>query len=208
MRGMSIRRPVTVAAAVLLASAVGVLGAVYARSPESVRSYSTDNLVRIHIIGNSDSEDDQRVKLAVRDRIIEDLSPAMKDAEGPDEAEEILGRNLEAIEKAAAEVVRERGKSYGVKAMLGRFVFPPRVYGQMALPGGEYRAVRVVLGEGRGENWWCVMFPPLCLSDVTGTKAPQARPGVRSLVADWLRERADDARLALARVVGDGARLQ
>lgn len=217
MRGVSVKRIATVTAALLLAGAFGVAGAVYARAPEYVTSYSTTNLVRIHVVGNSDSKEDQRIKLAVRDRIIEDISPAMNGASSADEAEGIIRRNLDAIARAAAEVVREWGGSYGAMAEIGRFSFPPRVYGQLALPAGEYRALRVVLGEGRGGNWWCVMFPPLCLADVTGAKGPAegphanppyAKPGVRSLVADWLRERATEARLALTRITRDRTGLQ
>ncbi|NPV71636.1 MAG: stage II sporulation protein R [Firmicutes bacterium] len=204
MRGMRVRRTAVAAIALLAATLAGVLGAARAQAPDYRKAYTTSNLVRIHIIANSDSDDDQRIKLAVRDRILEDISPAMRGVSGAGEAEDLVRRNLENIEKAAAGVVREAGKSYGVKATIGRFQFPPRVYGQLALPEGEYRALRVVLGEGRGQNWWCVMFPPLCLVDVTeargaGDPAPE-KPGVRLLVADWLKDRANDARLALSRM--------
>lgn len=189
---------------VAAASVAAGLAAVRARADDARPAYSTANLVRLHIIANSDSDEDQRIKLAVRDRIIEVFSPVFKSAADVDDAERLVRENLHLIEDEAADTVRRAGKAYGAGAVVGRFPFPPRVYGQVALPAGEYRALRVVLGEGEGRNWWCVMFPPLCFLDGTGrdgagqaASAPQQKPPLKSFVVEWARNRALDVRLAL-----------
>jgi stage II sporulation protein R len=191
-------------AVVVAASIVaGALAASYAQDHRARMAYSTSNLVRLHIVANSDGADDQKVKLAVRDAIADELSEGLRRLSSAEEAEQFIRDNLPLIERRAAEVVRQSGKKYGAKAVLGRFPFPPRVYGQVALPAGEYRALKLVLGEGRGGNWWCVMFPPLCFVDITGAGSrPEGEGGktVRFFLAEWLRDRAAQARRVFAGV--------
>lgn len=109
-----------------------------------------NNLVRLHIIANSDSEYDQIVKLCVRDEILK-------------YARENEEYSLSEIEKIAVSVLKKNGAEYGAKAEYGKFYFPMKEYKNMILPQGEYYGVRVVLGNGEGKNWWCVMYPPLCM---------------------------------------------
>jgi stage II sporulation protein R len=136
---------------------------------QTKKAYTTDNLIRLHVIANSDSEQDQTVKYRVRDRIVELLKEQLTGVKNYQEAREIVIKNRTQLAAAAEEVAVDAGFSYPVEVEIGRFDFPPRAYGKLVLPQGEYEAVRVVLGEGQGANWWCVLFPPLCFVDISGT---------------------------------------
>ena len=118
----------------------------------------------MHVIANSDSAEDQAVKLKVRDAVLEageDLFDGTLTAEG---AEQVLDSDIERLQNAAQTVLTENGFDYGVRVEIGKDYFNTRTYdGEVTLPAGEYEAVRVILGEGKGQNWWCVMFPPMCL---------------------------------------------
>ena len=118
--------------------------------------------VRLHVIANSDSEADQALKLRVRDRVLTLAERILSDADSREEAVAELEDALPALERAAEEEIAARGYGYGVSARLERAEFPHKTYGDFALPAGEYTALRVVIGEGKGQNWWCVVFPPLC----------------------------------------------
>ena len=120
-------------------------------------------VVRLHIIANSDSDADQEVKLLVRDRLLNDASLLCGGADTAQQAAAMLQDGLPAIADAANEVLRQNGFDYGARAELTTAYFDTRAYGGFTLPAGKYKALRVVLGEGEGKNWWCVMFPPLCL---------------------------------------------
>lgn len=122
-----------------------------------------DTMIRLHVIANSDSEEDQEEKLAVRDAVLELAERYGGEAESVPEMEDILRRHLPELEKAGASVLRERGSSHSVRGEVTDCYFPTKVYSGFALPAGEYRALRIVIGEGAGENWWCVAFPPLCV---------------------------------------------
>ena len=121
-------------------------------------------LIRIHIRADSNSAADQGVKLKVRDAVLEageDLFDGTLTAEG---AEQMLDSDIERLQNAAQTVLTENGFDYGVRVEIGKDYFNTRTYdGEVTLPAGEYEAVRVILGEGKGQNWWCVMFPPMCL---------------------------------------------
>lgn len=122
------------------------------------------DVLRMHVIANSDSAEDQAVKLKVRDAVLEageDLFDGTLTAEG---AEQVLESDIERLQNAAQNVLTENGFDYGVRVEIGKDYFNTRTYvGEVTLPAGEYEAVRVILGEGKGQNWWCVMFPPMCL---------------------------------------------
>ena len=123
-----------------------------------------DKMIRLHIVAQSDSEEDQALKLAVRDRLLEtyfsDLS-AVRDA---DEAYDYFASRLDDIAATAEAELAARGCDRPVKVTLGDELFPNRYYDGFSLPAGEYTALRVTIGDGQGRNWWCVMFPPLCTS--------------------------------------------
>lgn len=122
------------------------------------------DVLRMHVIANSDSAEDQAVKLKVRDAVLEageDLFDGTLTAEG---VEQVLDSDIERLQNAAQNVLTENGFDYGVRVEIGKDYFNTRTYdGEVTLPAGEYEAVRVILGEGQGQNWWCVMFPPMCL---------------------------------------------
>lgn len=123
-----------------------------------------ESVVRLHVLANSDSDEDQALKLKVRDAILAYVSPRVIDSASREEAIEILQGELEAIEKTAAEVVTAEGYNYPVDVTLTLEDYPTRNYESMSFPSGEYVSLRVLIGEAEGQNWWCVLFPPLCLS--------------------------------------------
>lgn len=121
-------------------------------------------VLRLHVIANSDSQEDQELKLRVRDRILTCANNILKDAEEKSAAERIIADHLNELRLAAEDEIRKNGYPYSVRLEMAKTVFPTRTYENVTLPAGEYNAVRVIIGSGEGKNWWCVMFPPLCLS--------------------------------------------
>ena len=126
-----------------------------------------DSVVRLHVLANSDSEADQALKLKVRDAILAHTSPKVIDSKSREEAISILQGELEEIKRIAREVVASEGYSYTVDVTLTIEEYPTRNYESMSFPSGEYVSLRVLIGEAAGQNWWCVLFPPLCLSSAT-----------------------------------------
>ncbi|WP_325200351.1 stage II sporulation protein R [Oscillibacter sp.] len=132
----------------------------------------SDKVVRLHVLANSDSEEDQALKLQVRDRVLAYAEPLLAGAADRREAEALLrGRVLE-LERIAAEEIRTEGYDYAVTVELEDTVFPTREYEDFTLPAGKYLALRVVIGAGEGRNWWCVVFPPLCAA--ASAEVPEA----------------------------------
>ena len=121
-----------------------------------------DSLVRLHIVANSDSQIDQSVKLLVRDAVIDELSPIISNASNPSHAQQIINDNLSLVEKAAQSVLKKNNLSYGATALCTISHFPTKQYENIILPAGNYNALKIILGNGDGQNWWCVMYPPLC----------------------------------------------
>lgn len=122
-----------------------------------------DEVLRLHILANSDSEADQALKLEVRDAILAELGEEFGSADNLEEARKIAEQNLSRVEEIAAGVIADAGRSDSVQVQTVRMYFDTRVYENATLPAGEYEALRVLIGEGAGKNWWCVMFPPLCI---------------------------------------------
>lgn len=171
-----------VLAAILLAVLAALSG--MARSLGEAAPGSPEKLLRLHVVANSDSAEDQAVKRQVRDVALELLSPALSRARSVDEAKRLALARQDEVRRAAQDVVRRAGKAYGVKVEVGRFVFPTKVYGDLALPAGKYEALRVSLGAAEGQNWWCVLFPPLCLVDAAGGVAVAPAPPEATQLAD------------------------
>lgn len=119
--------------------------------------------LRLHVVANSDSPEDQAVKLKVRDAVLKTAGPLLRDARNQEEAASRVQKLLPIIQQAANITLKAEGYHYTARVYLGTYEFPVRWYGETVFPPGRYQAVRVVLGEGRGHNWWCVLFPPLCL---------------------------------------------
>ena len=132
----------------------------------TAREVSPEEIIRLHVIANSDEDEDQELKLKVRDEIVTMLRPNLLKAKDRDGAEAILVEQLDKIEKIAQDKVDAEGFSYPVKAVIGDFDFPIKAYNDFIAPAGNYRALKVIIGEGAGANWWCVMFPPICFVDL------------------------------------------
>lgn len=130
-----------------------------------VEAYNRSNLIRLHVIANSNSAQDQTIKLRVRDRIIQVTEPLLIKVEDPMEAETILSHHIQLLRSTAQQELARNGQHLPVTVKLGKFEFPKRVYPFGVLPAGEYKGLRVILGKGAGKNWWCVLYPPLCLLD-------------------------------------------
>lgn len=123
-----------------------------------------DSVVRLHVIANSDSDEDQNLKLKVRDAVLAYVSPKIIDVASREEAIEILEDELEYIKSVAEETLKSEGCDREVDVTLTLEEYPTRNYESMSFPSGQYVSLRVLIGEAEGKNWWCVLFPPLCLS--------------------------------------------
>lgn len=153
-------------------------------SPKADSSLS-ENIIRLHVLANSDSPEDQELKRKVRDVIIENMKVMLEGSKDIGQTRNIIQNNLTAIEKIAEDEIRNNGKDYKVSVMLGNYVFPTRMYGDITLPSGNYEALRVVIGNGEGQNWWCVLFPPLCFIDAThGTVPDSLKQDLKAILAE------------------------
>lgn len=139
----------------------------FKESPVSCQKGIADHILRFHVIANSDSEEDQALKIKVKDAVVEAMRPQLTKAKTKEEAEHILEDNKKNIEQLADRIMKEEGYSYKSHAELGMTTFPIKKYGDLIFPAGEYKAFRILLGNASGKNWWCVMFPTLCYVDET-----------------------------------------
>ncbi len=137
----------------------------FSKGCENVR----ENVLRLHVIANSDSEADQALKLKVRDAVLIKGAVIFDGSVNVKNAEQKIMPNVVLLEQAAQEVIRANGFDYDVNITVGKEYFETRTYGELTIPAGTYEAVRVVIGSGEGHNWWCVMFPPLCLPAASDT---------------------------------------
>lgn len=124
-------------------------------------------IIRFHVLANSDSDKDQELKIKVKDEVITYMESKLKTCKNIHEARKILVDNDDNIRNIAQKVIRENHYNYGVKTELAQVKFPVKSYGDVVLPEGKYEAYRVLIGKAEGHNWWCVMFPPLCFTDIT-----------------------------------------
>ena len=129
-------------------------------------------IIRFHVRANSDSEDDQALKLSVKDAVVAYLEEELDGATTLDEARNILYYGISEIEAIASNVIEEQGFDYSVRAYFEKAYFPLKTYGDMIFPAGEYEAFRIDIGESEGKNWWCVLYPPLCFVDSTYSVVP------------------------------------
>jgi stage II sporulation protein R len=146
------------------------------REKEILNSVS-NKLIRFHVIANSDSAEDQNLKLKVKDEVIKALSAELNKSTSIAESRQILMKNDEKIKKIAEKVIRENGYKYKVSTELSKESFPVKTYGAITLPQGNYEAYRILIGNASGQNWWCVMFPPLCFIDITKGEIEKNKTG-------------------------------
>ena len=123
-----------------------------------------DTVVRLHVLANSDGEEDQALKLTVRDAVLEAAAPYLEGCTTQEEAIRSLTLHLSDLETVAAETITTEGYAYPVTVLLGEEDYPTRTYESSAFPAGSYASLRVCIGEAEGQNWWCCLFPPLCLT--------------------------------------------
>lgn len=130
-----------------------------------------NELIRLHVLANSDDPEDQKLKLKVRDAVISYLAPQLAHVANIETAREIVQANQKQLVEVAQQVLLANGSQYPVNIKMGLFDFPLKSYGNFVLPAGQYEAVRILIGKAEGKNWWCVLFPPLCFIDVTNAAA-------------------------------------
>ena len=134
---------------------------------EATQAQLAEKVIRLHVLANSDSQADQTLKLQVRDKILAQTASLLSGQESAAQAAAILQDNLDALAQTAAQEIAARGYHYPVKVCLEETWFPTRQYENVSLPAGNYQALRVLIGEGAGKNWWCVLYPPLCFVDTS-----------------------------------------
>lgn len=136
-----------------------------AAEPVHVQEGIAKEIIRFHVIANSDSEEDQALKLEVKDEMVDYLKGILEGADTVEAVKEAIEENLEIIEARAGEAVRSRGCGYQVRAEMTNCYFPVKTYGDCTFPAGYYDALRITIGKAEGKNWWCVLFPNLCFID-------------------------------------------
>ncbi len=139
------------------------------RSPQGIKWEEDErqDIIRFRVIAASDRASDQALKLKVRDAVLELLKPDLQDAPDEEAAAAVIERSLPRIREVAEKTVREEGLSSPVRVSWGITDFPMKAYGPVIFPAGKYQALKIVIGDGEGKNWWCVLFPPLCYVDLT-----------------------------------------
>ena len=133
----------------------------------------SNNVFRLHVIANSDSEEDQNLKYVVRDSLIDYMDKICANCSSKDDVIKIANIHIDDFKQIAENTIKKQGYSYYVSVEIGNFEFPTKTYGDVSFPAGYYDALRVKIGEAKGQNWWCVMFPPLCFVDVTTGIVPE-----------------------------------
>ena len=195
---MRIIRPVAILFSIVLillfyqeAVNPSLLNAVPAAQEAMLHRDNAPEVLRLHILANSDSAEDQRVKLLVRDALVKEFAPAGS----LEEAEEVLLDDGGGVLETVNRVLKEQGCGYGAQLRLGVMGFPEKQYGNTTYPAGKYEALRVELGNAAGQNWWCVLFPPLCLVDIGVEDIPNTdelvfESDIARLIEQWKKEQA------------------
>lgn len=140
----------------------------------SISSDLSKSVFRLHVIANSDSDEDQSLKLQVRDKLLDYMNSITANVSSKDDAIKIAQDHQKDFQIIAEQTILDKGYSYPVTVEIGNYEFPTKHYGDITLPSGYYDALRVKIGKASGHNWWCVMFPPLCFVDVTSGIVPDS----------------------------------
>lgn len=149
------------------ANAAGLIGNQDTIETKDYQGTISKKIIRFHVIANSDTTQDQAIKIKVKDSVIKYMYPKISKCKNIDESREILKKEDNNIKKIACDILRQSGFNYTVKTTLDHENFPVKTYGNITLSQGNYEAYRIIIGNGNGHNWWCVMFPPLCFIDVS-----------------------------------------
>ena len=140
---------------------------------EDISTDIANSVFRLHVIANSDSDVDQNLKYIVRDNLLEYMNTLCANCTSKEEAITIANVHIEDFKEIALNTIRDEGFDYSVNVSIGNFEFPTKHYGDISLPSGYYDALKVEIGEAKGQNWWCVMFPPLCFVDASSGVVPE-----------------------------------
>lgn len=139
---------------------------------QNISTDISNSVFRLHVIANSDTQEDQNLKYKVRDSLLNYMNRICGNCKTKEEAISIVEKNKASFEQIATDTIKEEGYNYSVKINIGNFEFPTKNYGDISLPAGYYDALRVEIGKAEGQNWWCVMFPPLCFVDISSGVVP------------------------------------
>lgn len=139
---------------------------------QNVSTDIANSVFRLHVLANSDSQEDQNLKYKVRDNLLQYMNKICKDCKTKQEAINLVEKHQEEFKQIAIDTIQKEGFSYDVNINIGNFEFPTKNYGDISLPAGFYDALRVEIGSAKGQNWWCVMFPPLCFVDISSGIVP------------------------------------
>lgn len=169
-------KKIKVVGLISLFAVTGVLMFLYQRAmkEQKMQRDIAREILRLHVVANSDSKEDQELKMKVKETVVTYLRGTMSDANSVEEAREEIQKRLPEIEEIAEEKMQEEGYSYTAQVELGECYFPIKEYGDLTFPAGEYEALRVNLGDSAGKNWWCVMYPSLCFVDSTYQIVPDS----------------------------------
>lgn len=140
---------------------------------QATTSNIRNEVFRLHVIANSNSKEDQDLKYKVRDDVLEYVEKISENANSKEDVINIVNENLKNIKQIAEKTVKNEGFNYEVNINIGNFSFPTKEYGDISLPSGFYDALKIEIGNASGQNWWCVMFPPLCFVDITTGVVPE-----------------------------------
>jgi len=174
----------------ILCVIVGVFGFLYiwtiVLGNDLLQPSIASKILRFHVLANSDSIEDQSVKEEVRDAVGLYLQPLLKDAESLEETKNIVDKNIQQIIGVAENTLAEKGYDYTVSAHITRTDFPEKTYGAYTFPRGEYEALQIIIGEGEGKNWWCVLYPNMCFrGSVFEVVEKEAGEALREVLSPW-----------------------
>ncbi len=156
-----------------------------AESPEEIQRGIAGEVLRFHVLANSDSEEDQNLKMEVKNKILDYLEPRIRDLGSREEVKAAVQDIMPELEGYAESLIQARGYDYPVKGEITVCPFPEKTYGDCTLPAGDYEALRLTIGKGEGKNWWCILFPGLCFTDCIGEAVPkEEKEELRGLLTD------------------------
>ncbi len=165
---------ITAAAMGILITLILMYFYIQARQEQKRQESIAREVIRFHVVANSDSREDQQLKLKVKEKVVKYLQEVIKEKKTIEQAREELSRQLPEVERIALLEMQKEGYDYGAEASLGNCYFPVKEYGDLIFPAGEYEALKVNLGDSQGKNWWCVMYPTLCFVDSTYQIVPDS----------------------------------
>lgn len=152
---------------------------------DAVSSDISDSVFRLHVIANSNSDEDQALKYKVRDNLLNYMNNLCKNCNSKEDAINIVSTHQEEFKQIALETIKNEGFSYDIKIEIGNFEFPTKHYGDISLPAGFYDALKVEIGKAEGRNWWCVMFPSLCFVDISSGIVPdESKEELQNVLSD------------------------